>query len=51
MKPVIINGEILEVDHINGDKTNYHADNLEWVTHSENMLRAKRREKENKLKK
>lgn len=25
------------VDHIDGDRTNNHADNLRWVTHTENM--------------
>ncbi len=44
-KPDIINNEILEVDHIDGNKTNYHAENLEWVTHSENVLRAKNKSK------
>ena len=29
-----------EVDHIDGDKFNNHADNLEWVTRAENMSRA-----------
>lgn len=29
-----------EVDHIDGDKTNNNVDNLELVTHKENMLRA-----------
>lgn len=29
-----------EVDHVDGNKLNNHADNLEWVTRSENMKRA-----------
>lgn len=29
----------LQVDHIDGDKSNNHANNLDWVTGSENMLR------------
>ena len=27
-----------EVDHINHDKTDYHLENLRWVSHKENML-------------
>ena len=30
----------LEIDHIDADKTNNRASNLEWVTHEENMRRA-----------
>ena len=31
-----------EVDHLDFNKQNNHYSNLEWVTHSENMLRAHR---------
>lgn len=29
----------LQIDHIDGNKANNHADNLDWVTGSENMFR------------
>lgn len=32
----------LEVNHIDGDKLNYRPENLEWVTHQENMDHAQR---------
>jgi len=31
-----------EVNHLDGDKLNCHFKNLEWSTHSENMLHAHR---------
>ena len=37
----IINGVSYECDHINGDKLDYRAANLEWVTPAENSKRAK----------
>lgn len=34
------NGEKYVIDHKDGDKHNNNINNLEWVTHSENMVRA-----------
>ena len=36
-----VNGVSYECDHINGDKLDYSAANLEWVTPAENRKRAK----------
>lgn len=33
----------LDVDHIDGNPENNHADNLHWVTHQENLLLARER--------
>lgn len=34
-------GDNYEIDHLDGDKSNNHVYNLDWVTHKENKLRAK----------
>lgn len=36
----------MEIDHINGNKSDNRPENLEWVTHSENCLRAVNKRKE-----
>lgn len=41
-KPVVNSDKKLEVNHIDGVKTNNTVDNLEWVTRSENMKHAYR---------
>ena len=35
-----------EIDHVDGDRLNNHRNNLEWVTHQENMDRYKARNNE-----
>ncbi len=34
----IKNAELYEVNHIDGDRSNYNLDNLEWCTSSENQI-------------
>lgn len=35
--PLTLLGERMEVDHINGDTTDDNIDNLQWITHKDNM--------------
>jgi hypothetical protein len=39
-RPKVKGNSVLEVNHIDGDKSNNHYTNLEWVTRSENLKHA-----------
>lgn len=46
--PIPDTGEIMEVDHKDGNRSNYSLDNLEWVTKTENYMRGRRNHRPSK---